>query len=352
VVLTGIACGRGQHHDAGEVVEAGAPGGGFGASGADGGAPEQAGGNGGNPSSEQGGAAGASSIDGPEAAGAAGAGPVDECNIGPDVALEAPVATTSLTYTAPLDVALGQGHAFDELAREALLSKGCVTGPETNASAAFGLSGTNGVSSGSGWPLGVLSPRAHPITSLASNANVVPYNAALAEDESRSLYGIRYHSVELWPYFFQPKQRAKKEQCGDSFVQNVYPGSTMAVALKITFPSTHERDQFQRCFAPEGEDMLGQADLTPVSRYLVAHGATFTLSVLRAASEAESTQAILNGTQCSPANLPACAETLADLQQQLDELLEPPANTLPLAELPPTWGIFYYTLEAYTIFPG
>ncbi|HYJ11134.1 MAG TPA: hypothetical protein VEX18_19060, partial [Polyangiaceae bacterium] len=109
--------------------------------------------------------------------------------------------------------------------------------------------------------------------------------------------------------------------------------------------------RFLRCFSSPEQDLLTLADPTAVSRYLVAHGASVAIHVFRAAGQLEATQQILDATQCSTANLPACASTLEALQQQLDDLLVAPADTVPLAQLTPDWGIFDFALAPYSIFP-
>jgi hypothetical protein len=86
----------------------------------------------------------------------------------------------------------------------------------------------------------------------------------------------------------------------------------MAVSFKVVFPNAEARDLFLRCFSSPEQDLLALPDPTAASRYLIGHGASLAIHVLRAAGELEATQEILDTTQCSAANLPACASTPPD----------------------------------------
>lgn len=275
---------------------------------------------------------------------------MDECADDPEVVLVAPLAATTLTAVAPLDVSLGQGFTGELVETGESLSKGCVTGKETNESIHFGTDGTSAMASG-GVTLGVLRDDAPEVLSFARPAHIAPYVALVAENEARSLYWSRSASLRIRNYFLLNEKRATAPKCGDHFVRNASPSRTMAVTFQVTFPTAEERGRFRRCF-PENESLLAQADAERASRYLIAHGASLGIHVLRAAGDMPSTQQILAATQCSAANLSACVATLEELEQQIDDIgMGAPPDTLPLAEVTPSWGIFSVSLTPYTIFP-
>jgi len=107
-----------------------------------------------------------------------------------------------------------------------------------------------------------------------------------------------------------------------------------------------------------GQEELGRdADITkipepePLSRYLVRHEAQLALHVLAAAGPIPAIQHLLDDTQCSIVNLPACAATLDALEEPRTGLLETPEDTQPLADIVPAWGIFDFKVSDYSLLP-
>jgi hypothetical protein len=370
-VLAGVACGRGHESGRTDTVEGGAPGAAgvpavaeaeaeAEAAGAAGVAQEAIGGAGGEGPVDRGGAAGdagAAATDGGMAgaggevaeAGGGGMPAIDECFEQPDTVLEALPVTTTLTAVAPFAVSLGQGFSGDEYGEGELLSEGCVTGQESNSSAFLNVGGSEVL--GGGTPsFGTLRAQLPVFSSFLSPEQLAPFAATLAADSSRALYGYANSAISIWPYFLRQETRSSVSPCGETFVRSARLRRAMAVSFKVLFPSADERARFLRCFSSPEQDLLTLADSTAVSRYLVAHGASVGIHVLRAAGQLQATQGILDATQCSTANLPACASTLEALQQQLDDLLVSPADTVPLAQLTPEWGFFDFALAPYSIF--
>lgn len=367
VLVLGVACGRGQRKpgvvDGGEGGSAGESGI-VDAGGSEGQAP-LAGGGGSSGSSDVG-AAGSEGIElggfggevvgaaghesgGAGAGGDAGAGgtPVlDECAVDGEVVLEATVATTTLAFAAPFEVTLGQGYSSQWIEEGEPLSEGCVTGQQTNSSAHQNIGGTEQMGGGSP-TLGTLTPGVPAVSSYGSAELTAPFKTTLGQHSELSLYGYSSSAKQLWTYYLLNEARSTVDNCGSGFVRHVVPSRAMSVVFKVTFPTTEERDQFGRCY----DDVLALDDTTPVSRYLIAHGATVAIHVFRAAGVVEGTQEILDETECSAANLPACATTLDALDEQRSQLLVAPADTVPLAEVLADWGAFGYGVTPYTILP-
>lgn len=286
------------------------------------------------------------------AGGEAGAGGVSECADFPEIVLEAPLAITSFTSATPFDVTLGQGFQGEQLqlAQGQPLSAGCVTGQETNASLAVGIGGVEVAASGTP-QLGAMRPQAPRLTRFSASPLLTLYEALLAEDASRSTWGYAAQSIRLWSYFLVQEQRSQVQSCGNGFVRSARPERAMVVALKLTFPTIDERELFGRCFSQGDPDITKLSDTKPISRFLVQHQAKLGLHVFSAAGPIPTIQQALADSQCSAADLPACAATLDALAELQRSLLTAPADTLPLASIKPAWGIFDFALGSYTLFP-
>jgi hypothetical protein len=205
---------------------------------------------------------------------------------------------------------------------------------------------------GSGTPaLGTMRAKAPTISSFLAASFLAPYNALLAENAARSTWGYAVTSSQLWSYFLTQEKRSPVVGCGDGFVRIAAPHHTMAVTLKLTFPSSDERDLFGRCFTQGDPDVTRLADPGPLSRFLVQHQATLAIHVLSAAGPVAAIQQVLDDTQCSTVNLPGCATTLDSLTALKSALVEAPDDTLPLAELAPGWGVFDFQVGSYALLP-
>jgi hypothetical protein len=306
----------------------------------------------GDQSDALGGAGGGAGADATSDGGRAGAGGANECTHILDVVLEAPLATTSLTTVAPFEVTLGQGFQGDlfEPKQGQVLSAGCVTGHETNSSLALGAGGVDVL--GAGTPkLGAMRSEPPVVASFLDPALVAPFKALLNEDAPRSSWGYAAASIQLWSYFLVQEKRSQVVDCGNGFVRVAAPARAMTVALKLTFPSPDERDLFGRCFTGEDPDITKLADPTPLARFLVQHEAKLAIHVFSAAGPVAKIQQLLDGSQCSTVNLPACSVTLDALAALQSALLDAPEDTVPLANLTTTWGIFDFTPGPYTLFP-
>jgi len=281
--------------------------------------------------------------------GPGGGEPADECAVTGAAPLDAPIAKTRLDYVAPTVVSLGQGYSSRVRTEGSPLSEGCVVGQETNGSA-LNLTGAQ-VSGGGTRTLGVFDWAVPQIQSSVPREPVPPFQAALSVDAVQSVYAFADVSISLWGYFMLNEAQSPAVECGEAFVRTVSPSRRMAVAFKVTLPTTAERDQFLRCFPYPNDDILAFDNPNPASRYLTAHHATLAIHVLRVAGSAEETQKILEETKCSAANLPACATTLNSLSEQQNGLVKTPSNTLALAQLTPDWTMVDFEVSPYSILP-
>lgn len=317
---------------------------------ASGGASADAVGGEGDGPEEIGGAAGALTGHGGGEGGAAGAGGAgaDPCAVDASVPLTAPLAETSLTLVAPFDVALGQGiqaEFADEPYDGAPKSLGCVEGKETNASLATGAGGVR-MLSGATATLGTLVAAEHSSIEGWSSEDPV-FDELMAEDASRSLLGYRHQWLALWSYFMTEEKRSTVQDCGNHFVRTISPARGVAIAFKVTFPSQETRGAFRSCFG--ATDVLAPADTTGLSRWLLQHEAELAIHVALAAGDPAATELVLASTACSVADLPACAQSLAALEQQAQEQLVSPEDTVPLAQLKPAWGAFTFSVAPLSL---
>jgi len=277
----------------------------------------------------EGGTGGASELEEPATAGAGGSAGASACEDDPTVVLQAPLAATSLVLTPSLDVALGQGFQTTPDPNDAddagvVRERGCVTGVETNQERELGTGGLEVAGGGPATPGG------------------------LSKSGERSLSALTYAKVTYGAsYLMRQEKRSAVADCGDRFVRTLVLGRAFSFSFEVTFPSQAERDTFAQCYLGPQRDITLAADPEPISRYLIAHAATLSISVKQTAGDPAKTQQILDGSQCSAAALPACAKTLSELDEAFDGIFIGSPDGRDLAEVEPSWGIVRFGVYPY-----